>query len=170
MSSHRIIILLILILCLGCIAHKTKDIKVIEGDLYFGFFRFDNFYGQPDSIVRLFTEFADTANRSALDSEGQSFLTMYDALKKEGLLYNPYIQLQTSAHSRITLFLNKDDYYKIAPTNYQHLIDSRKKIHIKAEVRYLSDSLVYCNRLLNIDTLDGETKNNSRKLNITDYH
>ena len=79
------------------------------------------------------------------------------------------VYIRSTLTNLITLLLNKDDYYKIAPTNYQNLIDTRKKIHIKAEVRYLSSALTYCNKLLNIDTLDGETKINSKKLNITDY-
>lgn len=70
------------------------------------------------------------SDNSQQDSEDLSFLTMYDAMKNEDLLYSPYIQLRTDPESIITLLLNKDDYYKIAPTNYQNLIDTRKKIHV----------------------------------------
>jgi len=50
------------------------------------------------------------------------------------------VYIRSTLTNLITLLLNKDDYYKIAPTNYQNLIDTRKKIHIKAEVRYLSSA------------------------------
>ena len=169
MTTRYSIIFLLLTLCLGCQNIKSKETHVIEGDLYFSYFRYANFYGQPDSIINKGIALADTADRTLLDSADLVFLTMYDTLKKEKLLYNPYIALRLDTDSIVTLIFSQDDYRKIAPTNYQNLLDKKKKIRIKADVRQIAGNISYCNKLIFIDTLDGETLPKSRKLKIDDY-
>jgi len=169
MITRCSIIFLLLTLGLGCQDIKSKKIQVIEGDLYFSYFRYVNFYNQPDSVINKVIALADTADRTLLDSADLAFLTMYDTLEKEKLLHNPYIALRLDTDSIITLVLSQDDYLKIAPTNYQNLLDTKKKIRIKADVRQITGIISYCNKLIFIDTLDGETLPKSKKLKIDDY-
>jgi hypothetical protein len=115
------------------------------------------------------TALADTADRTLLDSADLAFLTMYDTLEKEKLLHNPYIKLRLDTDSIITLILSQDDYRKIAPTNYQNLVDTKKKVRIKADVRQITGTISYCSKLVFIDTLDGKTLPQSKKLKIDDY-
>ena len=170
MPTRSLTLLLTLTIVLSCKDIKTKQTQLIEGDLYFSFFRLGNLYGAPDSVANNVHSFADTANRALQDSATLALLTIYDTLKREKLLYSPYVDLKLDNDSIITIILTKDDYHKIAPTNYQHLLDTRKKIRIKAEVRQIVSSHFYCNKLLLIDTLDGETLRKSTKLKIDDYH
>lgn len=169
MTTRYSIIFLLLTLGLGCQDKKSKETYVIEGDLYFSYFRYANFYNQPDSIINKVMALADTADRTLLDSADLAFLTIYDTLKKENLLRNPYIALRVDTDSIITLILSQDDYLKIAPTNYQNLIDTKKKVRIKADVRQIAGIINYCNKLIVIDTLDGETLPKSKKLKVDDY-
>jgi hypothetical protein len=169
MTTHCSIIFLLLTLGLGCQDNKSKETHVIEGDLYFSYFRYANFYNQPDSIINKVIALADTADRTLLDSADFAFLTIYDTLKKENLLRNPYIALRLDTDSIITLILSQDDYRKIAPTNYQNLLDTKKKVRIKADVRQITGTISYCNNLMFIDILDGETLPQSKKLKIDDY-
>jgi hypothetical protein len=47
----------ILILVFGCTQPKTE---MLTGDLYFSFFRLQNYYNQPDSAVKQFEIYFDT--------------------------------------------------------------------------------------------------------------
>jgi hypothetical protein len=169
MTTRCSIIFLLLTLGLGCQSIKSKETHVIEGDLYFSYFRYSNFYNQPDSIINKVIALADTADRTLLDSADLSFLKIYDTLKKEKFLHNPYVALRLDTDSIITLLLSQDDYLKIAPTNYQNLIDTKKKVRIKADARQIAGIISYCNKLIFVDTLDGETLPKSKKLKIDDY-
>ncbi|CAN5183414.1 hypothetical protein BH11BAC6_BH11BAC6_00790 [soil metagenome] len=75
MTSRLLIILFsisALINSSGCNTDKHET-KLIEGDLYFNWLRFGNFYNQPDSIIKKVTIYADTVNREVIDSADKTF-------------------------------------------------------------------------------------------------
>jgi hypothetical protein len=51
----------------------------------------------------------------------------------------------------------------------QNLVDTKKKVRIKADVRQITGTISYCSKLVFIDTLDGKTLPQSKKLKIDDY-
>ena len=144
--------------------------KATEGDLYFGFFRFGSFYNQPDSIVKKFKIYADTVNREIVSATDKKVLAMYETLKKENLLYNPYIELRLDNDSIIKLYLDQSDYDKIKINKRQKLQDNNKKIRIKVEGKNLGNGMLRCEKLISIEKIDGHTFQVQKKFKIDDYH
>lgn len=163
----RWILLFIVTLFLFACAQKNKT---IEGDLYFSFFRFGSFYDQPDSIITKFTNYANTVRRETLDTVDKQVLVMYATLKKENLLFNPFVELRLDNDSIIKLYLNKSDYEKIKIHKRQELQNKNKKIKIMAEGKNLGNGMFLCEKLISIDKVDGQTQQIQKKFKIDDYH
>ncbi len=140
--------------------------KIIEGDLYFSFFRLSSYYNLSDSIIhRLDSIFNSDKNFKI----GNSIYEKYNILKKENLLYSPFIELKLDNDSVITLYTNNNDYEKIKLNKIKDLQANFKKIRIKANCRYLGYNLYKCNNILELKKIDGQTLMHSRKLKIEDY-
>lgn len=145
------------------------DIKVIEGDLYYSWLRFGSFYNQPDSIIEKVKLYADTVNRKLVDSSDLKTLTMYEILKKENLLDRPFIDLKLDNDSIVKIYFTNNDYEKIKIYKRQDLLDAKKKIRIKTEVRDLGFGMVLSTKLLSVSKVDGQTLQVNKKLKIEDY-
>ena len=129
------LLFLILIVLLDFSCHQ--DNKTIEGDLYFGFFRFGSFYQQPDSLINEFKIYADTVDIKNISAADKKILTMYERLRNEDLLFNPFVELRIDNDSIIKLYLDTSDYDKIKIYKRQELQDSNKKIRIKSIFLYI---------------------------------
>ncbi len=152
------------LLLMGMSCQEEKD--VLEGDLYFSYLRFGSFYHQPDTIVRRFQAFADTAQ---MDRDS-SFLAQYQTLKRENLLYSPFVDLELKDNSIITLYLQPSDYDKIKIYKRKDLQTSHTKIHIKTRVKSLENKLFLCKDLISVDRISGETYPANGKWKIEDYN
>lgn len=154
---------------LGCKENTRNNSVTVEGDLYFGFFRIANLYGLPDSIAEktiIYFEDKQITN----EYRDTSLFKMYSLLKKEHLLYTPFIQIRTSTDTIITVFMEKSIYSKIAPTNYQQLITSRKKIQLKIESQKLTETLYRGLKILSIDSVHDNNSHRIGKFKIEDYN
>ena len=158
----------VIILFTSCKSHQQNN-KLIEGDLYYSWLRIGSFYNQPDSIIEKVKVYADTVNRKLLDSNDLRFLKMYETLKAQNLLYNPYIELKLDNDSIIKVYFTNNDYEKIKIYRRQELIDTKKKIRIKAEVKDLGKGMALSTNLISINKVDGETLQINKKFKIEDY-
>jgi hypothetical protein len=141
----------------------------IEGDLYFDWLRIGSFYNEPDSVITQFKLYADTANRKNLDSSSFKILTMYEILKKENLLYRPFIDLRLDNDSVVKIYFANNDYERIKVYKRQNLLDTKKKIRLKMTVRNLGLGMALCTKLISVNKVDGQTYQVNPKLKIEDY-
>jgi hypothetical protein len=152
------------------ISSSRQNNEVIEGDLYFSFFRFGSFYNQPDSIVNRLQTYADTVNRTNITDLDAKLLTMYETLKQQDLLFSPFVELYVDNDSIIKLYLAKSDYDKIKIYKRKNLQDHNKKIRIKAQVKNLGNDMFVCEKLISVEKVQGRTFQVQEKFKIEDYH
>ena len=154
---------------LGCNDNTQKSTSNLEGYLHFGFFRIVNLYGLPDSLAQ--KAIVEIESSKFTDNNNDSiFLNTYSLLKKENLLYTPFIELRTDTNSVITIFLEKSDYFKIAPTNYKQLVALKKKLRIKIEAIKLTEKMYRGINLLSVDSVEDNESHRIGKFEIKDYH
>lgn len=165
-SSYKLIFIFSCFLTLSC---KQGADEIIEGDLYFSWLRIGSFYNQPDSIVQKVKTYADTVDKKNVSAEDNKFFTMYETLKKENLLYSPFIELKLDNDSIVKTYLSVKDYEKIRKFHRSDLIEAGMIVRIKAEIKNMGNGLVLCEKLISIDKVKGETHQRSRKLKIEDY-
>lgn len=171
MTNRSIIILssiVILFAGLNCNSTQQKN-RQLEGDLYFDWLRFGNFYNLPDSLINKFKHFADTVDRKALDSVDLNLLKMYEVLQKEDLLYQPFISLKLDNDSIIKIYFTNTDYNKFKMYKRSDLLDTKKKVRIKMNVRDLGFGMALSTKLITINKVDGQTYQINPKLKIEDY-
>jgi hypothetical protein len=159
---------LILFSLSNCNLNKQPN-KQIEGDLYYDWLRIGSFYNQPDSLIKQVKLYADTVNRKGLDSDNLKFLTMYEVLKKEDLLYRPFIDLRLDNDSTVKIYFTNNDYDKIKIYKRQDLLDTKKKIRIKIEIYDLGYGMALDKKLISVNKVDGQTFQINPKLKIEDY-
>jgi len=167
--------LLQMLLIIGSLIYLTncsqdsRPTKRIEGDLYFSFFRIGNFYNQPDSVIQKVKLYIDTANRKLLDSSDLLDLARYDLLKKENLLFRPFIDLRLDNDSIIKVYLTNGEYEKIKIFKRQDLLDSKKKVRLILDVQNLGLGMALATKVISADKIDGQTSRFDKKLLIEDY-
>jgi len=144
--------------------------EIIKGDLYFSWFRLGSFYNQPDSLVNAFKKYADTVDRTKIDGTDKLILAMYDTLKKENLLFSPFVELRIGNDSIINLYLSKSDYDKIKIYKRKELQDKNKKVRIEVEARNLGHRMFLCERLVSVKKVSGHTFQTPSKFKIEDYY
>jgi hypothetical protein len=159
-------LLAILLVVIFSACNKTK---IIEGDLFYSIFRYGSFYDQPDSVIRQVKNWADSVQKKNLDSLGIEFLTKYEILKNENILYYPYIEILLDNGSVSRLYFTKEDYSPIKEFNYKDLITTSTKVRIKVLVKDLGYSMNLCKKVYWIKKVEGETFNKEKKFSITDY-
>ena len=71
--------------------------------------------------------YIDTVNRKLLDSSDLLDLVRYDLLKKENLLYSPFIDLRLDNESIIKVYLTSAEYEKIKVFKHRDLIVTKKE-------------------------------------------
>ncbi len=168
MNSRNLNILITLITLLTNFSCFHSN-KIIEGDLYFGFFRVASYYNQPDSIIKGFEYYMDTVHRAKIDSSDRRFISMYDKLRQENLLFSAFIELILNDSSKIYLYLDSTDYHKIKIYKRKNLIKSGQKIRIKVEGKDLGNGMFLCQKLISIEKINGQTYQIRSKFKIEDY-
>jgi hypothetical protein len=171
MTKPQIIVISLLTLVLTTIAcrQNKKDTSIVEGDLFFRPLRYGSFYNQPDSLIKKFVTYADTAKLDSLNLFEKEILETYHILKNENRLFSPFVELKINDSSFVKLYLDSVVYDKIKIYKRQELQASNKKIRIKAETQKLSSQVLICTKLISIDKLDGVTLQQEKKFKIDDY-
>jgi len=163
------IIIIVLLAGLTNCNPDNRPIKRIEGDLYYSFFGIGNFYNQPDSFIEKAQLYMDTVNRQLLDSADLFYLKKFELLKKEKLLYTPFIDLKLDNDSIVTIYLPKNEYKKITIFNRQNLIDTKKKVRLILDVHDLGLSMALATKIISANKIDGQILQYDRKFRIDDY-
>ena len=91
-------------------------------------------------------------------------------IKEEKLIYKPFVEILVSSDSIVKLYLDSVDYDQIKIYKRRQLQTNNKKIRIKANVRQFDNGYFYCNELLSVDLVNGETLQRQKKLKIEDYN
>jgi hypothetical protein len=172
MKSRSIDLLLILVSAtfLTNCSSDNRSTKKLEGDLYYSLFRIGNFYNQPDSIIQKAKLYLDTVNRKLLDSSDLLDLTRYELLKKENLLYRPFIDLKLDNDSIIKIYLSSADYEKIKIFKRQDLLNAKKKVRLILDVHDLGLGMALATKIISANKIDAQTSRNNKKFLIEDYH
>jgi len=166
----RAFILSILILVVACDSKPVTN--KLTGNLYFSYFRFfrvGNYYNQPDSVINWYETYYDTLKYETADDREKKLLTQYRKLKKENLLYKPFVDILVGKDSVVALYLDNKDYDEIKKYKRKKLQGDHKKIKIEADVFQVDDGLFYCVKLRKVEVVDGETLEIERKFEIEDY-
>jgi len=148
---------------------SQRDRKIVEGDLFFSAFRYGSFYNQPDSLIKAFETYADTATVDSSSSFDNQLLQAYHLLKKENLLFSPFVELRINDSSIIKLYLDSTDYDQIKIYARKGLQINNKKIRIIAETKELGTGLSICTKLISVEKIDGLTMQTEKKFRIDDY-
>lgn len=167
-NKIRVLSLIVILMAvrINCIAQDSAEI--IKGDLYFDFFRVGSFYKQPDSIVQKFKTYADTANPAY--ANGEKLLIIYNVLKRENILFQPFIDLKLDNDSLVKVYFSDVDIYeRIKAFKYKELIERKKKVRLILKIIKLSDGMVLCKNLISANKVKGQTFQASRKYKVEDY-
>ena len=168
----RLFNLLLVIAFLAGLTNCSPDnrpIKKLEGDLYYSFFRVGNFYNLPDSFIEKAQLYLDTVNRQLLDSTDLFYVKRFELLKKEKLLYNPFIDLKLDNDSIVTIYLSKSEYKKITIFKRQDLLDTKKKVRLLLNVHDLGFGMALATEIISANKIDGQISRYDRKFRIEDY-
>lgn len=163
----KLYISIILISIVAC-DNKPKT-ELLTGDLYFSFFRFGSYYNHSDSAIEKFEIYFDTVSYEKASDGDKRLLNNYEKVKEEKLLYHPFVDILTEKDSVVTLYLEARDYDEIKKHKRKELQDENKKLRIEADVKKIGDGLFYCNDLIKVQKIDGETLMKQKKIKIEDY-
>lgn len=147
----------------------SQSSPTMEGDLYFGLWRYGSLYKQPKKVVKWVEKMAESKRRDTLDPTSQDILRIYDILQQENKLYMPYVQLKLDDNSIVRIYLEKSVYKKIKTHTIDELQEKKQKVRIQLEYRQMADDLFYCKKLIQVDLRHGETLQRQRKFAIEDY-
>ncbi len=167
MKKHFLLFLaLLLFTSISCTQNTT-----VKGDLYFGLWRYGSFYKQPKKVVKGIEDLvhAEPEKRDSFDLSTKEILRIYDVLQKENLLYAPYVQLKLDNDSIVRIYFQKKDYRKIRKYKLADLLENKEKIRIELEGREMGEGLIYCEKLVTVSIIEGQTFCIPRKFAIEDY-
>lgn len=148
----------------------TNNDNIVTGDLYFSFFRIGTYYNLPDSIIQKMDEDLKAVNLDSSDNALVEFVKDYQKLKDEGLIFKPVVDIMINDGLTIKLVLDSVDYDKIKKFKHKDLIDTNKKVRIRAKTRKTGLNFYYCTDLLEVTLVNGQTLPNDNKLKIQDYN
>lgn len=162
--------ILIFIIAILSSCQNNADTVVISGDLYFSFFRFGSTYHLPDSISDRIYSYFDTLDYQSASENDKLLFDSYQIIKSNNLIDKPYVDLRTDSSKIIMLYLEKPDYNLIKVHKRQELQDDSSKVVINAVTTRFADNIYYCDSLISIDKVAGQTLQKQRKFSIEDYN
>lgn len=148
---------------------EIKERKEIKGDLYFGFFRFASYYNQPDSLIDKVRLYFDTLDVDKATEDDKKIMDLYKIVADNDLIYKPYVDILVQPDSIVKLYLDTIDYNQIKTHKRKDLQDNNKKIVINAIVSDYTKGIYYCDSLISIEKVDGQTLQIQKKFRIDDY-
>ncbi len=162
---------LFLLILLGISINSCgQQAKTISGDLYFGFWRYGSFYKQPKKTIKWIEKLSLTTQRDTLDETQQNILRIYDDLKREKLLYAPYIQMILPNDSIVRVYFKKEEYRKIRKNKIDDLQEKMEKVTFNFEVRKIGKDLYYCEKIISMNRIKGQTFPRQTKFKLEDYN
>lgn len=178
MKKSIICFILSLVLLTACKSadHQTNNVEEntlqgekVLGDLYFGWLRIGNLYGQDISSKDDISYQLDTM-QTAHRGEDSALIVLYKKLNEKQLLYAPYIDVKMNDGELTTWYLNSEDYEKIKKFKLQELNATNKKVRLTADLEKIYQNAYNCIKILEIELLDkGNYQNTDPKINAKDY-
>lgn len=171
MSVKRICVFIVLLLLVACTSQQ-EGADVTTGDLFFSTVRLGSYYNFPDSFRVHVERRLDTTDLEDASGTDKLFYEMFNALKKENMLYKPFVDLHMGEHSYAKLYLDSADYDRVKKYKWTDLRNNGKKVAVKARTRQIGDAgfpLLYCVDLVELEVVDGETLPARSKFAIGDY-
>jgi hypothetical protein len=162
----KIFLLLLLGISIYSFGQKTEN---ITGDLYFGFWRYGSFYKQPKKIIKWVESISTTTQKDTLDETQQNIIRIYEDLKRENLLYAPYIQMILSNDSVVRIYFKNAEYRKIRKNKIDDLQEKNEKVTFNFEVRQIGKDLYYCEKMVSMNRIKGQTFPRQTKFKMEDY-
>lgn len=129
-----------------------REVKTVEGDLYFKLIDPYRVFDAPDSVLKKIETTASLVNEN---DEWLKFMV------EKGLLRKPFIRIIDDNGEINIVFLNPTDYEKIKDYNQNELIIGNKKIRVRVEgldVHHKSLKVYETSKLIAIEQLDGKTQ------------
>ena len=145
-----------------------QDANVLEGDLYYSFLKIGSFYGVPRAFADSVKGYLDTATIEHANNN-RDIISQYAILKKENLLYSPFIYVKLNNDSVIVLYMNKKDYSNITRYRYKKLKAEHQKVHLRFSAKQLGPAMFACQLLIAADLTAGQTQQIQHKFKIEDY-
>ncbi len=159
--------MVIVLLTFCCI--PQKELKTIEGDLYYEWLKLGNFYGQPDSVLANFKTLMDSVGYEGLMKEDSVFAVYIKLLDDNDLLVAPYVYVMTDEEKKLLLYLKPEDYKSLNHFTYKELLANNQKVRIVAKVDSLVDNRFVCKELISVDVMNGATLPQRSKFKLEDY-
>jgi hypothetical protein len=125
--------------------------------LYFDTDAIGSFYGWPENRIQQAKKSIDSLYHLANPSDNQEFLSVYESLGKNEVLYLPFVDVYMQSDSVVKLYLDSVDYQRLAIYNFRDLTQQNKKVQIEATARCIRKGYYKCLLLRDIKSLDGET-------------
>jgi hypothetical protein len=163
----KLFLLLLLNISIHSCAQKTEN---ITGDLYFGFLRYGSFYKQPKKIIKSVESLSTTTKRDTLDKTQQNILRIYEDLKREKLLYAPFIEMIFPNDSVVRVYFKKAEYRKIKENKIDDLQEKKEKVTLNLEVKQIGKDLYYCKKMVSMNRIKGQTLPRQTKFKLEDYN
>lgn len=160
-------LLILLSISIHSFGQKTET---ITGDLYFGFWRYGSFYKQPKKIIKWVESLSSTTQRDTLDKTQQDFLRIYEDLKREKLLYAPFIEMISPNDSVVRVYFKKAEYRKIRKNKIDDLQEKKEKVSFSLEVKQIGKDLYYCEKMISMNRIKGQTLPRQTKFKLEDYN
>ncbi len=165
----KLLSFLILFVCVFSSCKTSQTTQTLTGDLYFSSFRFASYYNLPDSLVDKVKMYFDTLDIQTASEEDKHIAELHRILSDHKLINKPYVDILIEPDSIVKLYLDKRDYNRIKIHKRQDLQDNNKKVVISASVTDYSKGIFFCNSLIDIKKVDGETLQIQKKLAVKDY-
>jgi hypothetical protein len=166
-KMKKIFLLLLLGISIYSFGQKTEN---VTGDLYFGFWRYGSFYKQPKKIIKGVESLSTTTQKDTLDETQQNIIRIYEDLKREKLLYAPYIQIILPNDSVVRIYFKKAVYRKIRKNKIDDLQEKNEKVTFNFEVRQIGKDLYYCKKMVSMNRIKGQTLPRQTKFKLEDYN
>jgi hypothetical protein len=159
--------LLTLLLIIECDSRHNSE--VVAGDLYYYWFKFGSFYGQPDSLLQEYLSIRDSLGFEAMMEEDSAGTAYVLTLEENSIVISPFIFMKKDNGHVLTLYMDSSDFRQFTNFSYQELIDNKQKVRITANIDSIANKLYLCKSLISVELVDGSTLIKQGKFKIEEY-
>lgn len=162
--SKKISTAILIGLTLGCVKSENESKEtVFHGDLYFKLVSIGSLYNADSLMIDKISSTLDsltTINTSSLSSNDENFISIYDGLRRHGLIYKPSFHLRIDSLTNYIVYADTTKYKKINDFNLQELINENKKVSLSligniVELGRLP--VIDCERIDVVELVEGKT-------------
>lgn len=154
--KHKLLINIAFLILISC--NKSEKCEV-SGNLYFKLVDFVNYYNfNKEQIISFEKYLSDIKNKKNISNEEKKIINYYKLLKKNNLVNLPNFKILNSKNEILTIFIDNEKFKEISKFKLDFLLNENKKIELKLEVIKYNSDIFFCNKILKISELKGETK------------